>query len=48
MEEEVLFRQDVRSKNWKLIEALQNAEASIAKATAKTKTNTAQSVGVSA
>ncbi|KAH8369283.1 hypothetical protein KR009_006450 [Drosophila setifemur] len=32
---------DVRMKNWKLIEALQNAEAS----TAKTKTNTAQSVG---
>lgn len=35
-------------KNWKLIEALQNAEASTAKAMAKTKTNTAQSVGVSA
>ncbi|XP_017010738.2 ribosome-binding protein 1 isoform X1 [Drosophila takahashii] len=36
---------DVRLKNWKLIEALQNAEALTAKATAKTKTNTAQSVG---
>uniref|UniRef100_A0A6P4ECE9 Ribosome-binding protein 1 isoform X1 n=1 Tax=Drosophila rhopaloa TaxID=1041015 RepID=A0A6P4ECE9_DRORH len=36
---------DVRMKNWKLIEALQNAEASTAKATAKTKTNTSQSVG---
>ncbi|XP_052845972.1 ribosome-binding protein 1 isoform X1 [Drosophila gunungcola] len=36
---------DVRMKNWKLIEALQNAEASTAKATAKTKTNTVQSVG---
>ncbi|XP_017076569.2 ribosome-binding protein 1 isoform X1 [Drosophila eugracilis] len=36
---------DVRMKNWKLIEALQNAEALTAKATAKTKTNTAQSVG---
>ncbi|XP_032576773.1 ribosome-binding protein 1 isoform X1 [Drosophila sechellia] len=32
---------DVRMKNWKLIEALQNAEA----LTAKTKTNSAQSVG---
>ncbi|XP_043651679.1 ribosome-binding protein 1 isoform X1 [Drosophila teissieri] len=32
---------DVRLKNWKLIEALQNAEA----LTAKTKTNSAQSVG---
>ncbi|KAI8043912.1 hypothetical protein M5D96_000057 [Drosophila gunungcola] len=40
-----VFRQDVRMKNWKLIEALQNAEASTAKATAKTKTNTVQSVG---
>ncbi|XP_017023556.1 ribosome-binding protein 1 isoform X1 [Drosophila kikkawai] len=36
---------DVRMKNWKLIEALQNAEASTAKAMAKTKPNTAQSLG---
>jgi len=45
-----VFRQDVRMKNWKLIEALQNAEATArtTTTTAKTKTNTAQSLGVSA
>lgn len=43
-----VFRQDVRMKNWKLIEALQNAEATARTTTAKTKTNTAQSLGVSA